>query len=266
MESITISMNAGIAKLAINRPQVMNALAASTIRDLRVALAGLRDDPAVRVVVLTGEGKAFCTGADLSDPEITLDGPLGERSQKLARMMREEINPFVSEWQTFPKPTVAAVNGATAGAGIGLALCADIVVAAQSAYFMNVFTPRLGLVPDMGVSWHLTRLVGPARARGLTMLGDRLSAVDAERWGMIWKAVPDETFADEVRGIARRLADAPPLALARLAEILEEAPGNSFVAQLERECEAQCALVGTEDAQEAVTAFREKRAPVFKGR
>ncbi|GGA78970.1 2-(1,2-epoxy-1,2-dihydrophenyl)acetyl-CoA isomerase [Nitratireductor aestuarii] len=265
-ESINISIDSGIATLKLCRPHVMNALAASTIRELRSALASLRDNAEVRTVVLTGEGKAFCTGADLSDPEISLDGPLSQRSEKLAQLMRGEINPTVSDLLHFPKPTIAAVNGPAVGAGIGLALSCDIVIATQSAYFMNVFTPRMGLVPDMGVTWHLERLVGRARARGMTMLGDRLSAHDAAEWGMIWKAVPDAELAAEVSATARRLADAPPLALRALSEILDEAGSNGFDEQLDREGEVQCSLVSTADAQEAVTAFREKRLPHFTGR
>lgn len=265
-ESIIVSIDAGIATIEINRPQVMNALAASTIRELRAALARLREDDNARAVILTGRGRAFSTGADLGDPEIALDGALSERPAKLAALMRTEINPLMEKLQSFPKPTIAAVNGPTVGGGIGLALSCDIVVAAESAYFMQVFTPKLGLVPDMGVTWHLERLVGRARARGLAMLGNRLSARDAADWGLIWKTFPDADLATEVKAIAQLLADSPPLGLKALSGILDEAPGHDFAQQLERECIVQCSLVLTEDAQEAVTAFREKRPARFVGR
>jgi 2-(1,2-epoxy-1,2-dihydrophenyl)acetyl-CoA isomerase len=264
--SVLVSTLGGVCTLEINRPQVMNAVAGSTIRELRAALADAMNNPDVRVLVVTGRGRAFCTGADLSDPEIALDGPLDERPAKLAVLMSEHVNPLMEELRSFPKPTIAAVNGPAVGGGIGIALSTDITIAAASAYFMQVFTPRLGLVPDMGVTWYLERLVGRARARGLAMLGDRLSAQDAADWGMIWKAVPDETFADAVAALARRMAEAPPLAMSRLSRLLDEAPSNDLKAQLDRERAMQCELVQTKDAQEAVMAFREKRPARFVGR
>ncbi|CAN7708139.1 enoyl-CoA hydratase-related protein [Aminobacter sp. LjRoot7] len=265
-ESIVVSVEAGIATVEINRPQVMNALAGNTIRALRAVLREIREDDRIRAVILTGRGRAFSTGADLGDPEIALDGPLSERPAKLAALMRNEINPLMEELQSFPKPTIAAVNGAAVGGGIGLALSADIVVAAESAYFMQVFTPKLGLVPDMGVTWHMERLVGRARAKGLSMLGNRLPARDAADWGLIWKTVPDADLPSEVRTLAQLLADAPPLGLRALSSILDEATGHDFAQQLERECVVQCGLVASEDAQEAVAAFREKRPARFVGR
>lgn len=265
-ESVSITLDDGIATLAIDRPQVMNALAASTIREMREALRGVREDTRARVLVITGQGRAFCTGADLNDAEIALDGPLAERPRLLDRLMAQEINPLMVEIQTFPKPTIAAVNGPAVGGGIGLALAADIAIAAESAYFMQVFTPRLGLVPDMGVTWHLERLVGRARARALALLGDRLPATTAAEWGLIWKTVPDPELSAEVMSAARRLADAPPLAVAALRKVLDEAPDNDFTTQLDFERIAQCGLVATQDAQEAILAFREKRPARFTGR
>lgn len=264
-QAVAVTVEAGVATLAIDRPKVMNALAGATIREMRAALAALRERKDVRVLVITGKGRAFCTGADLSDPEIALDGALADRPKKLAALMRDEINPLMREIQEFPRPTIAAVNGPAVGGGIGVALSADIAIAAQSAYFMQVFTPKLGLVPDMGVTWHLERLVGRARARGLAMLGDKIAASQAADWGLVWKCVPDEAFAAEIAATAARLANTPPLAVALLRDILDEAPEASFEAQLERECLVQCRLVGTADAQEAVAAFREKRTPTFTG-
>lgn len=265
-KAVAISVDAGIATLAINRPKLMNALAASTIREMRAGLADLRERDDVRVLVMTGTGRAFCSGADLSDPEISLDGALAERPGKLEALMGRDINPLMRDLLEFPRPTVAAVNGPAVGGGIGVALSADIVICAESAYFLQVFTPKLGLVPDMGVTWHLERLVGRARARGMAMLGDRIPAAQAAEWGMVWKCVADGEFQTEVDAVARRLADTSPRAISFLRELLDEAPGNGFVRQLEREAEKQCHLVGTSDAQEAVTAFREKRPAVFTGR
>jgi 2-(1,2-epoxy-1,2-dihydrophenyl)acetyl-CoA isomerase len=264
--SVLVSTANGVCTLEINRPQVMNAVAGSTVRELRAALAAARNDPEARVLVVTGRGRAFCTGADLSDPEIALDGALEERPAKLAVLMRETINPLMEELRSFPKPTIAAVNGPAVGGGIGIALSTDITIAASSAYFMQVFTPKLGLVPDMGVTWYLERLVGRARARGLAMLGDRLPAQEAADWGMIWKAVPDDMFSAEVTALANRIAGAPTLAMRRLSSLLDEAPSNDLATQLDRERAMQCELVLTQDAQEAVLAFREKRPPRFVGR
>lgn len=265
-EAILVAVEEGVATLTLNRPEVMNALAGSTIRHMRGSLKELADRGDVRVVVITGNGRAFCTGADLGDPEIALDGELEDRPAKLAALMRDQINPLMVELQNFPRPTIAAVNGPAVGGGIGVALAADIVIASDAAYFMQVFTPKLGLVPDMGVTWHMERLVGRARARGLAVLGDRLSATSAAEWGLIWKAVSAAEFDAEVASTARRIADAPPLAVKAVRKVLDAAPENGFAQQLDLECDVQCDLVGTADAQDAVLAFREKRQPRFTGR
>ncbi len=265
-QAVRTTVDGAVATLTINRPQVMNAVAGSTIRALRAALDELRSNGDLRALVVTGAGRAFCTGADLSDPEISLDGELAGRPARLASLMSAEINPLIAELHGFPRPTVAAVNGPAVGGGIGIALACDVVIASEDAYFLQVFTPRLGLVPDMGVTWHLERLVGRARARGLAMLGDRLPARQAAEWGLIWKSVPAADFAAEVASTARRLADSPPLAQQAVRNLLDAAPVNDLQAQLERERDTQCSLVGTADAQEAVTAFREKRPPVLTGR
>jgi 2-(1,2-epoxy-1,2-dihydrophenyl)acetyl-CoA isomerase len=179
--------------------------------------------------------------------------------------MRDDINPLMNELHDLPLPKVAAVNGPAVGAGLGLALAADIVIAAQSAYFMQVFTPKLGLVPDMGVTWHLPRLIGRARAIAWSMLGERLSAEKAAAWGLIWNVVPDDKLAEEARAVAQQLARGPTHALSLLATCFDEAKG-SYAAALDAEAAAQCRLVATSDAQEAVMAFREKRPPIFNGR
>jgi len=265
-EAVVLSVSSGIATVAINRPKVMNAVSAETLRQLRRALRSARENADIRAVLLTGQGRAFCTGADLSDPEISLDGPLERRAQKLAELMRADINPLMEELLTFPKPTLAAVNGPAVGGGIGLALCCDVAIATESAYFMQVFTPKLALVPDMGVTWLLERLVGRARTRGLALFGDRMSARQAAEWGLVWKTVADADFNEEIATAARRLADLPPLAARSLKKILDQAGAASFREQLAAEAEAQYGLVSSQDAQEAVMAFREKRPPLFSCR
>lgn len=256
----------GVATLTLDRPALLNALSIETIRGLRRRIAEIAGRSDVRALVLTGRGRAFCVGADLSDPVISLDGPLEERAGKLARLMRDDINPLVVELAGLAIPKIAAVNGPAVGAGLGLALAADIVIAAKSAYFMQVFTPKLGLVPDMGVTWHLPRLIGRARAIAWSMLGERLPAEKAVEWGLVWKAVPDDTLMAEATAVARQLAGGPTLALALLPQLIDEAAAADLAGALEAEADAQCRLVATADAQEAVLAFRAKRAATFHGR
>ena len=266
MADVDFNIQGGVARLTLNRPKVMNALAMSTIREMRLALREISSHGDVRVLLITGAGRAFCTGADLSDPEISLDGKLDDRAGKLAVLMRDEINPLVAEIHALPIPRIAVVNGPAVGAGVGLALAADIVLAGRSAYFMQVFTPRLGLVPDMGTTWHMPRLIGRARALGSAMLGEKIDAARAEEWGLIWKAVDDDVLQAEAQRLADRLAAGPTAAFAALSRCLDSSYENDLIAQLAVEADVQCSLVSSADAQEAVQAFRDKRPPAFKGR
>jgi 2-(1,2-epoxy-1,2-dihydrophenyl)acetyl-CoA isomerase len=179
--------------------------------------------------------------------------------------MTSHFNPFARDLYAFPKPTVAAVNGVAAGGGVGVALACDIVIAAKSAKFIQVFAQQLGLVPDMGCSWHLPRLVGAARAKGLALLGDRLSAEDAAHWGLIWQAVEDEALMARAREIALRLAKGPTKGLVRTRQVLDRAFDNDFPAQLDLERAVQHELGDTDDFAEGVAAFIQKRAPKFSG-
>ena len=266
MADVELSVGNGVARLTLNRPKVMNALAMSTIREMRAGLREISSWPDARVLVITGAGRAFCTGADLSDPEISLDGPLNDRAGKLALLMRDEINPLVAEFHALPMPKIAAVNGPAVGAGVGLALAADIVLAGRSAYFTQVFTPRLGLVPDMGTTWHMPRLIGGARALGSAMLGEKIDAARAEAWGMIWKVVDDDALYAEAERIAAQFAAGPTAAFAALSCCIDTSYDNTLATQLAIEADAQCRLVSSADAQEAVQAFRDKRPPVFTGK
>jgi 2-(1,2-epoxy-1,2-dihydrophenyl)acetyl-CoA isomerase len=176
------------------------------------------------------------------------------------------FNPLVRDLVRFPKPVVVAVNGVTAGGGVGLALCGDIVLAAKSAYFAQVFGPRLGLVPDMGCTWFLPQLLGRARARALALLGDRLPAEKAAEWGLIWAAVEDAKLLDEAGAVAQRLAQGPTRAFARIKEVLEAAPFNTLEEQLELERRVQGELGDAGDFAEGVRAFLEKREPKFSAK
>lgn len=261
---VTLDVSEGIAVLTLNRPDVLNALNTALIADFRGALRDVAADKAIRALLLTGAGKAFCAGADLRDPVLTDYGD--DKRAGSRAIMAKWINPLVIELRQLPCPTIAAVNGMAVGGGIGLALAADIVIAARSAAFVQVFVPKLGLIPDMGTTWHMTRTLGPARARALAMLGEPISAQQAMDWGLIWKAVDDGLLLEQARSVAERLRDGPPLALQRVSRCIDSALENDFTSQIEIEADHQSSLNTTHDALEGILAFREKRKPVFRGR
>jgi 2-(1,2-epoxy-1,2-dihydrophenyl)acetyl-CoA isomerase len=260
--TITLAIADGVAELTLNRPQALNSINKTLIDEMRVALGDLAANDAVRVVLLTGAGRGFCAGADLSDSGFTNDGTRSI-GQQTAYSMEIGYNPLGADLGAFPKPVVVAVNGVCAGGGVGLALAGDIVVAAKSAYFVQVFGPKLGLVPDVGVTWYTPRLVGRARARGLALLGDRLPAAKAADWGLIWEAFDDDKFMDEARAIAARLAKGPRLGFMKIKEVLDASLGNSLEGQLDLERITQGELGDHPDFREGVTAFLQKREPKF---
>ncbi len=261
--TILTNVEGHIGRLTFNRPEALNAFSSQMIEDSRAALRLFAVDPDVRVVVITGSGRAFSSGADLASESTAPKGL--SRGESVAYSMEHGFNPMAREFAQFPKPTVAAVNGVTAGGGVGVALSADIVVAARSAYFVQVFGPQLGLVPDVGCTWYMPRLVGRARARGLAMLGDRLPAEKAEEWGLIWQCVDDEQLNDRAHSLATKLADSPPEAMTEIKRILDESEKNGLVDQLDLERQVQGRLGDTNDFLEGVTAFLQKRKPEFTG-
>ena len=174
-----------IAYVTLNRPERLNALNLGLITDLRAAAAAIEAEPKIRAVVLTAAGRAFCSGADLMGDDL-LGDPTRSRGANIGVGLREHFNPMVNAWNQLRVPVVVAVNGIAAGAGVSLALAGDIVLAARSATFLQLFAPKLGLMPDLGSTFHLPRLVGTARAKGLALLGDALTAADAANWGLIW--------------------------------------------------------------------------------
>ncbi|MBO9687580.1 MAG: enoyl-CoA hydratase/isomerase family protein [Mitsuaria chitosanitabida] len=242
----------------------MNPLTEQLQRELLAHLDAARADPTARALVLTGEGKAFCVGADLAGMSRT---PSNGRTlgQETAAIMREGTNRLVLALRSMPMPVVVALNGAAAGAGVGLALAGDLTVASREAYFLMPFLPKLGIVPDMGSSWFLERRIGRARAMGMALLGDRIGAAQAAAWGLIWSAEAEDGTALEAQALALagRLAATPPHAVLEARALFEAAGSNDLATQLGYEADRQCVLIDGAAFKEGVAAFRERREPVF---
>jgi 2-(1,2-epoxy-1,2-dihydrophenyl)acetyl-CoA isomerase len=246
----------GVARLTLNRPGVMNALSSRLRAQL---LAGLmRAQEEARVIVLTGAGRAFCSGQDLIDAQS-----LG--AVDFERILNEEYVPLIRAITDGPVPVIAAVNGAAAGAGANLALACDVVIAAESASFIQAFT-RIGLMPDAGGTYWLPRQVGMARAMGAALFAEKITARQAADWGMIWEAVPDAAFEAHVAQRAASLSRGPGLALRAVKQSLRASADNDLAQQLALEARLQGQLGATRDLGEGVAAFLEKRAPRFEGR
>jgi 2-(1,2-epoxy-1,2-dihydrophenyl)acetyl-CoA isomerase len=264
-QNILLETADGITRLTLNRPQSLNSINKGLIDDIRAALRALSKDEFVRALIVTGAGRGFCAGADLAGNDFG-DGVQRSVGEGVSHSMEIGYNPLVRELSGFPKPVICAVNGIAAGGGVGLALCGDVVIAAKSASFVQVFGPRLGLVPDMGCTWFLPQLLGRARSRALALFGDRLPAEKAAEWGLIWAAVEDDKLMSEAQALAQRLAKGPALAFTEIKRVLDAAAFNSLDEQLELERNVQRRLGDTDDFREGVTAFLSKREPKFKGK
>ena len=263
-ETILFEPREQVAYVTLNRPDKLNALNLQMIEDLRAAAAAIDGDPAIRAVLLTGAGRAFSSGADLMGDDLLQD-PNRSAGEDIGRRLRDHFNPMVTAWHDLRVPLVVAVNGVAAGAGMSLALIGDIVMAARSATFLQLFAPKLGLMPDLGSTFFLPRLVGTARAKGMTMLGDALSAADAERWGLIWASVEDAALPQQAAAAAHRLAAGPTEAYRRIKAVFNQQPTGTLPEQLAVEAVLQAELGDTHDFSEGVLAFRGKRAPKFTG-
>jgi 2-(1,2-epoxy-1,2-dihydrophenyl)acetyl-CoA isomerase len=256
-ETIDFKEDGAIARITLNRPDRLNSFTARMHEELRDALANLQ---VARVVVLTGAGRGFCAGQDLNDRAAA-----PRESVDLGETVTQCWNPLIRTLTSLPQPVIARVNGVAAGAGANIALACDIVVAAKSARFIQSFS-AIGLIPDSGGTWVLPRLVGQARALGLALTGEPLPAAKAEEWGLIWKAVDDDSLDSEVDAIASKLASLPPLGLAAIKQMIRASWQYGLDEELERQAGAMRRLGFTEDYREGVAAFLEKRAPRFIGR
>ena len=260
-EQIRFETGDRIARITLNRPDRLNSFTAQMHAELRDALARVTGDDDARVLVLTGAGRAFCAGQDLSDRAVAP----GAAPVDLGASIEDNYRPLVLSIRNLPLPVVCAVNGVAAGAGANIALACDIVIATKSASFIQAFC-KIGLVPDSGGTYFLPRLVGSARAMGLAFFGDRVSAEQAAEWGLIWKCVDDGEFVATTDAMAAQLADAPTAGLAAIKRALYASSGNTLEQQLDVERDAQRALGNSSDYREGVAAFLEKRAPRFSGR
>lgn len=260
-QNITYAVDDGVARLTLNRPDKLNSFTGAMLLEIHAALDEAAADPQVRVVLLTGAGRGFCAGQDLSDPGVSASsaGPAD-----LGATIGTYYGPLVRRLRALAKPVVCAVNGVAAGAGANIALACDIVVAVETAKFIQPFC-NLGLVPDAGGTWLLPQLVGRARALGLALLGDVLTAPQAAQWGLVWKSVAAAEFEAEVNTIVRKLASGPTLGYARTKQAIDAAVTSTLDAQLDRERDLQRELGFSHDYTEGVTAFTEKRPPKFIG-
>ena len=258
MTTIILEKTHGIGKIILNRPKVFNSFNAEMRKAMLGALDDCAKDSTIRCVIITGEGKAFSAGQDLAEIVDKNTAPTFEE------LLDEGFNLIALKIRQLEKPVIAAVNGVAAGAGANLALCCDIVVATESAGFIQAFS-KIGLVPDTGGSWTLPRLVGFSRASALMMLAEKVSAREAETMGMIYRCYEDDLFENNVALMAKTLSEMPTRALALIKKALNESFSNDFEAQLALETYTQSQAASTKDYTEGVLAFLEKRKPVFKG-
>lgn len=253
---IRLEVAEGVARITLNRPDKLNSTRRQMHAELRAAFDEI-EARGCRAVLLTGEGRAFCAGQDLSD--LRMDGP-----DEIREILEGDFNPLIRRIRDLPMPVVCAVNGIAAGAGANLALACDIVLAARSASFLQAFA-KIGLIPDAGGTWTLPRQVGEARAKGLAMLAEPLTAEKALEWGLIWQVCDDDKLMDEASALAARLAKQPTRAFALIKQAINASSSHGLSEHLDVEARLQVEAATTHDYNEGVAAFLEKRKPVFKG-
>lgn len=257
MSSILFTIQEGVAILTLNRPDKLNAFNREMALSLQQQLDACAADKAIRCVYLTGAGKGFSAGQDLAEI-VAADAP------SMQQILSEHYNPVIERIRQLPKPVIAAVNGVAAGAGANIALCCDIVVATESASFIQAFS-KIGLIPDSGGTFFLPRLIGWQKASALAMLGDKVGAAEAERLGMVYKVLPDAQFREATLQLAAQVALMPTRGLALTKQALNQAFTNDYRQQLALEDELQQQAARTDDYREGVSAFLAKRIPVFTG-
>ncbi len=259
--TIEFSVADAVATLTLNRPDKLNSFNDEMHAEVRDALEKVQADDSVRCLLLTGNGRGFCAGQDLSDRHMMP----GDDARDRGSTLESNYNPLIRTLKRLDMPVVCAVNGVAAGAGANIALACDIVLAGRSVKFIQAFC-KVGLIPDSGGTWTLPRLVGKARAMGLSMLGDAVTAEQAEQWGMIWKCVDDEALAEEATALARNLAQQPTTGLALMKKAINQSFSNTLDKHLDLERDYQQQAGQTDDYREGVSAFLEKRQPDFKGK
>jgi 2-(1,2-epoxy-1,2-dihydrophenyl)acetyl-CoA isomerase len=259
-ETVRLDVADGVATLTLNRPERLNSFTVAMHGEVRAALDAAVADPSVRCLLLTGAGRGFCAGQDLADRAVAP----GSDALDLGASIENYYKPMLLRLRRLRMPTLCAVNGVAAGAGANIPFACDLVIAAKSASFIQSFS-KLGLVPDCGGTWWLPRLVGPARAMGLALLGDKLSATQAEEWGLIWRSVEDDELMPTALAAARQLAAGPTLSHVRTRAAMEASLRLSFEDALDLERDFQRELGSSADYREGVTAFMQKRAPRFSG-
>jgi 2-(1,2-epoxy-1,2-dihydrophenyl)acetyl-CoA isomerase len=259
-ETILFSVEQGVARLTLNRPDKLNSFNVKMHGEVREALSRVADEGG-RVLVLSGAGRGFCAGQDLGDRAVAPGG----QGVDLGESIEKYYKPLVLALRNLPMPVIAAVNGVAAGAGANIALACDLVIATRSASFVQSFS-KLGLVPDSGGTWFLPRVVGNARALGLALLGDKLPAEQAAQWGLIWRCVADAEFKESVDALAKQLAVAPTLGLARTKQAIYQSWGRTLEQQLDHERDGQRELGYSQDYAEGVAAFTQKRSANFTGK
>jgi 2-(1,2-epoxy-1,2-dihydrophenyl)acetyl-CoA isomerase len=259
-ESVLAAIENGVLRLVLNRPDKLNSFNEDMHLALRAELEHAHEDPEVRAILLTGAGRGFCAGQDLGDRDPRKGGPKPD----LGHTLETFYAPNLRLIRSLEKPIVCAVNGVAAGAGANIALACDIVIAARSARFIQAFS-KIGLIPDAGGSWSLSRILGEPRAKALALTAEPLPAETAAEWGLIWKCVDDDALMAEATALAEKLAAGPTRGLGLTKHVIQAAATNSFDAHLDVERDAQREAGMTDDYAEGVTAFLEKRQPVFRG-
>ena len=258
--NILFTTQDGVARLTLNRPDKLNSFTGAMHVELRDALDRIQGDKSLRVLVITGAGRAFCAGQDLADPDMAV----GTTMPDIGNVVEQNYKPLILRLQNLRVPTVAMINGVAAGAGVSLALACDLVIAGKSASFLQAFS-KIGLIPDTGGTWFLPQRVGMARAMGLAMLADKLPAEKAAEWGLIWQVTEDAELVATVDKLAMQLAGMPTKALVRIRTAMHAAPNHTLEQQLSMEAGFMRELGWSHDFAEGVAAFMEKRAPRFTG-